>query len=268
LSGSADPVRVWLNGRRLTSGWLEIGYAPLHRAVELRAGENALIIESCGARQGWFFTARLTDGARADLEGLEVAGALPHEPIALGQAEEAEEVPLVNGFSAAVGAPHDQPQYPDYRGGGPAWWTRVEDGDKGVAWRSAPIAERRPTILALTAATSTQNGEAELSVGGRPVLRFPIGNSAIGQMWEANGYQVAFTVKGEGNGRSGVLLIGVPPDAVTPGEPLELSLRLTAGVEGSWIMVKDHPDTIAHEGLTSASAQAQLFGRWTAAKPL
>jgi hypothetical protein len=181
-------------------------------------------------------------------------------------ADDFGDLQVIDGFSAAVSAPHQQPFYADFRGGGPAWWTRIEDGENGVVWRTAPIAERHRTIIALTAATSMEYSEVELAVNGRTVVSFPIGAGTIGRMWEAAGFEVAFVVKDESNGRSGVLFVGVPPDAVTPGEPIELRVHITAGVEGGWFMIKGYPDTVAYDALTPLSAQAQLFGRWSAAR--
>jgi hypothetical protein len=266
LSGSGDPLRVWLNGRRITSGWLTVSPEPVHRPIQLQAGENSLVVESCAAGAGWFFTARLTDVHRVDATDLEPAAALPRVQIPLPPADDVSDLQVIDGFSAAVGAPHQAPFYADFRGGGPAWWTRIEDGENGVTWRTAPVPERRRTIIALTAGTSMEYSEVELAVNGRPVVSFPIGAGTIGRMWEAAGFEVSFVVKDESNGRSGVLFVGVPPDAVTPGEPIELRVHITAGVEGGWFMIKGYPDTVAYDALTPLSAQAQLFGRWSAAR--
>jgi hypothetical protein len=267
LSGSGHPVRVWLNGRRLTAGWLTVAYAPLRRPVELRAGENFLVVESCGSGNAWFFTARLADAQRGDLADVEVAAALPAEPIAAGLAEPVVDAQVVEGFGELVSAPHYHATYPDHRGGGPGWWAQMEDGDRQVVWRSAPVPEGRRTIFALTAATSSDPGEAELLVDGRPVLRFPFGPAAVGTMWEADGYQMAFVYRAGEEWRSGVVLIAVPPDAVTPGQPLELRVRLTGGARLGWFMVKGYADTIAHEGLTDMAAHELLPDRWTSAPP-
>jgi hypothetical protein len=172
---------------------------------------------------------------------------------------------LLEGIDAIVSAPHDAPSYGDYRGGGPSSWAYVEDQQPEVTWRTPPVPAQAPTVLALTASTSPENGEAQLFVNGHSVLAFPIGAQGIGGRWSANGYQVAFVSKGFFEGNSGILLIGIPPEAVTPGQPIAVRVALTTGAPRAWFMIKGYPDTVAHEGLSPRAVQGLLNREWVAA---
>jgi hypothetical protein len=168
---------------------------------------------------------------------------------------------LLEGVGEGLSGPHASQSYADYRGGGRSTWTYVEDMDHEVTWNSPPVPERLPTLLALTATESPETAEAELYVNGRSVLEFPIGGPSGGRgRWEANGYAVAFMPKGDFMGNSGVFLIGIPPEAVTPGEALRLRVALTGGTPRAWFMVKDYRDTVDFEGLSPRAVDYVLHG--------
>jgi hypothetical protein len=171
------------------------------------------------------------------------------------------EVRLLEGVGGGLAGPHSAPSYPDYRGGGPSAWTYVEDAKPEVTWNTAPVPDRQPILLALTATESPETASAELSVNGRSVLAFPIGGQRGGLgRWSANGYSVAFMPKGDFQGNSGILLIGVPPEAVTTGQPLQLRVALTGGTPRAWFMVKDYRDTVDFEGLSARAVDYVLHG--------
>jgi hypothetical protein len=113
--------------------------------------------------------------------------------------------------------------------------------------------------------TSPEDGEAQLFVNGRLAVPFKIGNQSVGGHWSANGYGMAFVPKGFYEGNSGILLISVPPETVTPGEPLQFRVALTSGAERAWFMIKSYPDTVAHEQLTASLAGAELQSVWESA---
>jgi len=262
LAGSGDALRVWLNGRELSPSPLAVGAEPLHRPIELRAGENALVVQSCEALGAWYFTARITDEQGADLPDLTAEAALPGAPIPLPPPEPVPDVQVIEGFAGIGGAPHSQADYADYRGPVPSWWTYLDDRQPEVTWHSAPVPERKRTVLALTAAISLESGEVELSVDDHVVIRFPIGTQALGGMWETNGYQVAFVSKGLFEGNAGIVVVSIPAEAVTPGRPLELRVRVVSGASRAWFMVKGRPDTAAYEQLSPAVVQGLLHGVW------
>jgi hypothetical protein len=182
------------------------------------------------------------------------------EPEVVSEVASESGVQLLEGVTAVVSAPHSAPSYADYRGGGPSSWAYVEDQEPEVTWRTAPAPARKRTVLALTVSSSPESGQAELYVNGRSVLAFPIGAQSAGGRWSANGYTVAFLSKGDFMGSSGILLIGVPPEAVTPGQALQLRVALTGAVPRAWFMVKGYQDTVAHEALSADAADQVLQG--------
>jgi len=262
LAGSGDPLRVWLNGAELTPLPLKAGYEPQRRMVELRAGANLLVIKSCEDIGAWYFVARFTDGARNDMPDLHAAAALPTQPIAPPSAASGETVQLLDGMDAVISAPHSSPKYGDYRGGGPSSWAYVEDAQHEVSWRTPPVPERKPTIFAVVASTSPENGEGELYVNGRDAVAFRIGTQGVGGQWSDNGYRVSFVSKGFVEGNSGILLVSVPPEVLTPGEPVYLRVALTGGTPRAWFMVKGYQDAVAHEALTPRVAGGLLHSAW------
>jgi hypothetical protein len=168
---------------------------------------------------------------------------------------------LLEGVGGALAALHSADSYPDYRGGGRSAWTYVDDPEPMVSWTTPPIPNRQQTLLALTATESPETAEAELYVNGRSVLAFPIGGPRGGLgRWSANGYSLAFMPKGDFFGNSGILLIGIPPEAVAPGESLQLRVALTGGMPRAWFMVKDYRDTVEFEGLSPRAVDYVLHG--------
>ena len=262
LAGSGDALNVWLNGSDLTPSSINARYDPLRRAIDLRAGDNLLVVKSCEDVGAWYFVARITDVDGRDLPSLHASAALPSQPISPGGPALEADMQVVEGIDSVTFAPHVSPGYGDYRGGGPSSWAYVEDARHEVVWRTPPIPERKPTILALTASSSPENGDAELFVNGQSAVAFPIGTQGVGGRWSAKGYRVAFVSKGFFDGNSGILLVAVPAEAVAPGEPLELRLALTGGAPRAWFMIKSYPDTVAKEGVTPRGAEAQLHSMW------
>jgi hypothetical protein len=66
LSGSLnDTLRAWLNGKLLTPFPLTSAGEPKYRSIELRAGENGLLVQSCEDIGDWQFDARITDAEGA-----------------------------------------------------------------------------------------------------------------------------------------------------------------------------------------------------------
>jgi hypothetical protein len=262
LAGSGDALQVWLNGGELTAAPVRARYEPMRRPIDLRAGPNLLVLKSCEQMGAWYFVARITDADGNDLPGLQTAAVLPTEPIPLAVTPSEQTAQLIEGIQAVDFAPNRSQSYGDYRGGGPSAWAYVADKDPYVTWRTAPLAERRPTILALTASTSPENGEAELYVNERAAVPFSIGTQGVGGRWSANGFHVAFVSKGFHEGNSGILLITVPPEVITPGEPLLLKVALTSGAPRTWFMIKSYPDTVAYEELTARDAEGELHSTW------
>src|SRR5262249_49748741 len=93
----------------------------------------------------------------------------------------------------------------------------------------------------------------------------PVGPDSNNGRWAANGYDVAFVSRSYHAGNSGLLLVKVPADAVTPGQPLELRVALGNGNPSAWFMIKRYPDTIKHENLSPRDAMGLLYPGWEAA---
>jgi hypothetical protein len=266
VAGSDDPMRVWLNGEELTSGPLTVGSEAKRRPVRLLAGENLLVVQSCDLLGAWYFFALLTDAAGNDLPDPQYAAALPGAPIALPPRDPAADVQVIEGFAELVRGPNRHETHRGYRGSAESWWVAVAGPHPELAWRTAPVPAKRRTLAALTASMSFLRGDAELFVGDRSVLRFPIGDPAVDQSWEANGYRAAFIGRPYGEDNSGILLISVPAEAVTPGAPLDLRLRLTGGAPDAWFMIKAYPDTAAYEQLSGGEVHG-MRSLWETAPP-
>ncbi len=265
LAGSGDPIEAWLNGTKLGSTPVEVGYDTLRHPVSLYAGSNLLVLKSCKQVGAWYFIARITDEDRHDVADISAAAALPSQPIPLAVPTPEPAVQLLDGFGAIVSAPHDSPLYADHRGGGPSSWVYVEDKPSELTFRTPPIPQRALTFLALTVSASPEFGTAQLFINDRKAVEFPIGGPATTGRWSANGYEVAFDSKGYFEGNSGVLLIGVPPEAITPGEPLVVRIALTGGPPRAWFMVKSYTDTVEHEGVSAHAALGLNHHGWTSA---
>ena len=212
---------------------------------------NYRVVRTFPRAYGAQLWARMDQGAPPPT-GVVVSGLLP-------ATTPTEDMQLLEGVGGEPSAPYSAPSYDDHRGGGPSWWAYVEDAPPEITWHTAPAAARKPTIVALTVSSSPEPGDAELFVNGHPALTFPFGVESAGGRWRANGYSVAYLSRGYFEGASGILLIGVPADVVTPGQPLELRVLL-GGKPRSWFMVKGYQDTIANEALSVASADASLRG--------
>ncbi|GBD25074.1 hypothetical protein HRbin30_00389 [bacterium HR30] len=257
LSGGGDLARVWLNGNLLSPIPLLLGPTPLRKAVSLQSGNNLLLVQSCETVGDWYFVARLTDAAGNDVTGVTSVAEIPTVaslPPTQPAVRKAEDVQLIEGFGGIRRFRHTQNPYPDYRGGTESWWAYVRDPDSEVVWTTAPIPARKRTVAVVTASFSEVPFEGELYVDGKFALRFQLSQDFQNEIWSSGPYRMTFLFRAATAGRSGVLLVEVPADAVKPSEPLELRVIPTGGDEAGWFMVKNYPDTLAHEGLTPEEA--------------
>lgn len=266
LAGSPDPLQAWLNGHPLTPAALALSDTPRRRPVELRAGDNLLLLKSCESVGGWYFTARLTDENGRDLTDLATLAAIPDDVPPPSPAAAAPDAPvqLVEGFDRIVAFTHSQNPHPDYRGGAESWWAYRRDPEAQVAWLSAPLPASGPAVLAFTMAQSEAAADVELYVNGTYALTFPIGDTRPTDTVQRGAYRLTFLARGRGPGTSGVALLRIPATDVTAGAPVEIRAIPVHGDEDAWIMVKSYRDTIAHERLTPDTAAAALQAAWTA----
>jgi 4-amino-4-deoxy-L-arabinose transferase-like glycosyltransferase len=254
-----DTFEAWLNGRSLTPWPLVFTDAALRRPIELRAGENALIVKTCESISWWNFTVRITDAEGRDLGGVRSVPRLPApgtEP-----RPSATPVQAVEGFAAVVGSEPAEDDYPDYRGAATAWRASVE-GPTEVAWQTAPAAAKARAVFGFTASTSDEVADFDLFVGGRHALTFQSGPAGRPRSWQRGDYRLTFASRLSIGGNSGVALLGVPEEVVEPGAPLELRVRPHGGDPSGWFMIKAYVDTLAHEGIDGEAAEEAVFHPW------
>ncbi|HVN85110.1 MAG TPA: glycosyltransferase family 39 protein [Candidatus Binatia bacterium] len=262
VSGSDDQFRFWLNGQTLTGWPMVLSSTPVRRPIQLRAGDNALLVKGCDTIGSWDFVARLTDTDGHDLVEVTTVPELPAPGIEDSAAAQ-KSVQLVEGFDSIVRFERTNQNYPDYRGGTESWAAGVREPNTELVWRSAPCPAKQSTVLALTASMSDDTGEADMYVNGQRAVSFALGSDRRPRAWSAGEYRVAFVSRTNAAGNSGFLLIQVPAEHVVPGQPLELRVVPVRGHADAWFMVKSYRDTIAHEQITPEAALETLDGAWS-----
>ena len=267
ITGSDDFLQVWLNARTLTPAPLLLSEVPKSRTIELVAGTNILTVKSCENIGGWYFTARITDATGHDLPGITTKPEIPDEPLlAPAAAPASANTQVVEGFGSIVSFKHTDETYPDYRGGTKSWWAYVLDAESELRWQTAPCPEKKRTIFAVTASMAEAPGEAELFVNGTYALTFKLTNDPGIHSWERGPYRLTFVSKAPAGGNSGILLLDVPADQVTAGQPVEVRVVPVKAAENSWFMIKAYQDTIAHEHLTPEMVAEMVHATWQSRK--
>ncbi len=263
LSGSDDNAQVWLNGESLTPWPLLLGETPKRRPIALRAGDNALLVKSCETIGSWYFSARVVDAQGRDLPDVTTVAEIP--PVETPAGIAGTVLPqLVEGFGSIVRFKTDYHQYPDYRGAGTqAWGAAVRDQDSELVWRSAPCPEQKPTVFAFNASTSDEPGDADVYVNGHYALTFRVGAGSDTRSVSRDGYALTFVPKAHVAGNSGIALLAVPAEQITPGQPVEIRVVPKSGNPGAWFMVQAYTDTIPHEQLTPQVAYGAVHDPWT-----
>lgn len=265
LAGTQDSLDAWLNGQRLTPGPMVLSDAPRRRPIELRAGDNLLLVKSCENIGSWYFTARITDENGRDLTDISTTASIPDTPpsVAPAAAGASPALQIVEGFDGPITYKHTQSPYPDYRGGTESWWTNLRDAQAELVWRSAPVPKKEPTVLAFTFSHSEASGEAELYVNGKYALTFAVGDVRPGDVYRRGPYRLVFLPRAHIAGNSGVMLLQIPADDITPGQPVELRVIPVRGDEAPWVMIKGYRDTVQHEQLSPDTVAELLNASWT-----
>ncbi len=262
LAGSDDYIQAWLNGRGLTPFAMLLDVRPKRRPIELNAGTNLLIVKSCENVGSWEFTARITDADGKDLPGITTAAEIPEGPPPVAASTADAEVQVIEGFDSIVNFKQEREAYPDYRGATKSWSAYVHDQPGEVVWRSAPCPEKKRTIAVFTTSTSDEQSEAELFVNGTYALTFTTSNEQGVRNWERGAYRMAFVSKTPVAGNSGIALVDVPAEHITPGQPLEFRVIPTKGNVDAWFMVKSYRDTVQYEHLSPEMAAETVRGAW------
>ena len=173
MEGSEDWARVWLNGAPLEAQPVMLRESAQRFPVELRQGDNQLLVKSCEDIGEWYFVVRLTDDAGNDLSGIEDSAVLPPQPEPPPAAPvDSAQLQVVEGFGTLIRASQTFSDYPDYRGSSPAWREYFGDPAGEIVWRSSACPASKPTTLVFTASLGDPPGEADLYVNGEYALSF------------------------------------------------------------------------------------------------
>ncbi len=257
MDGSDDWARVWLNGASLPSQPVLLRESAQRFPIELRQGDNGLLVKSCEDVGEWYFTARLTDGAGRDLPGIEDSATFPPAPAPPPAAPvAAADLQVVEGFDAVLRASQTFASYPDYRGSSPGWREYLRDRDGEIVWRSAALPAQKPTVLVFTASLGEPPGTADLYVNGEYALSFATDDKPGTKVSQRGDFRLVFVSKKITHGNSGVIYLTVPARVVTAGKPLELRVAHSGGVPESWFLLSGYRDTAAFEHVTPATAAA------------
>jgi len=160
----------------------------------------------------------------------------------------------VEGFAGAstARAPHSG-GYRNYLGVVPSWWAYAYESGE-VAWETAPVPARGETAVVFIGGTNYEAGRAELFLGGVGLLGFDTGRSADAS-WEGNGAELRYLHGGDTRderipyGLSGVFVLRLRPDLVTPGEPLRLAVRMLPDPANSaWFMAHGYASALRAAG--------------------
>ncbi|HUI25169.1 MAG TPA: glycosyltransferase family 39 protein [Candidatus Kryptonia bacterium] len=257
LSGSDDWLRAWVNGHSVTPQPLMMSEHPTRRPIEIHEGDNGLLVRSCESVGDWYFIARVTDDAGADLPDLQSRAELPPPVVEAARVPAApSSVQVIEGFDALIHANRHDPDYPDYRGHSDSWREDRHDVPGEVLWRTVPCPEKKDTIAVFTASLGEPPGTADLWVNGEYALSFATDTEPGTRVVERDGFRFVFVTKSSDGGNSGIVYLTVPADKVTAGEPLQLRVKHSAGEPQAWFAVKEYPDTAAFEEVTPQKALA------------
>jgi 4-amino-4-deoxy-L-arabinose transferase-like glycosyltransferase len=263
LSGTDDYIEIWLNGRALTPFPIMLSEKHKQRPIQLNRGRNVLVLKSCENVGLWSFRARITDAEGEDMKGVTTIPEIPEGPIPKVETPAERNIQLVEGFTEIVSFKQHEPAHHDYRGQAESWWVYVHHDGGEIAWRTAPPPEKKTTVFVFTISLSDEAGEAELYVGEEFALKFEMGNDRGLRTWSRGPYRLAFVSKAGISGNSGVMLLEVPANKITPGQPAELRVIPSGGRNEAWVAIKSYRDTIAHEGITAERANEALNNAWS-----
>jgi len=149
----------------------------------------------------------------------------------------------VEGFAggSSANAPHSG-WYRSYLASVPSWWGYAYESGE-VTWETQPVPEARDTAVVFIGGTNYEPGPAELWCDGRRLLAFETGHSAD-VTWRGDDVELRYLHGADTRdervpyGLSGVFVIRLPADRVTPGRALRLTVKLLPQpANSSWFMV-------------------------------
>jgi hypothetical protein len=154
----------------------------------------------------------------------------------------------VDGFAAWRETPPQRGPYRGYLGTVDSGWVYSHQNGR-VAWRTAPVPDKKPTAVAFVGGTGYAPGQAELACDGRRLLRFDMAVPRDGR-WSEGDVQLRYLHGGDTRsatipyGISGVYVLLLPASMVTAGKPLELSVHVPPNGGGDWFMVHEYRDVL------------------------
>ncbi|MHB8866950.1 MAG: hypothetical protein ACYC6N_31695, partial [Pirellulaceae bacterium] len=169
--------------------------------------------------------------------------------IARLKAEEGPARQWVDGFASWAAPPQQRGVYRCYLGAVESGWVYARQNGE-VSWWTAAAAEKRPTTVAFVGGTGYGPGKAELWCDGQRLLEFETSRPEDCR-WEIDGVELRYLHGGDIRnetttfGISGVYLLRLPASHVTPGRPLNLTVRVPNVGGGDWFMVHEYRDVAA-----------------------
>lgn len=249
LGGNTQWAEVWLDGKPVSGGAVQLGMRPYDWLLPLRRGSNQLLLKTCRGDADWSFTARLHGASGGGPQGVTAhprvrTDRVPDDPI---------EPPaqVVSGFSHIVFGSHTIASDGDYRGSSAGWAEHLYDGDGAVEWETAPPAQSAAAAFVFTAVVGSIPGRAQLWVNGAYALEFDTGHLTAPVTWRGNGFGLHYDPRESGGYRSGVWILYAPAARVEAGRPLRLRVSHVDGHHDASFMIKDRGDTAEHENLTA-----------------
>ncbi|MHB0998412.1 MAG: glycoside hydrolase family 20 zincin-like fold domain-containing protein [Armatimonadota bacterium] len=202
---------------------------------------------------GLFFVRLDSDGNdRAfDGKGEDSTGAayrvLKQSPLDLLRNGEGRGWQWVDGFDSWVSTPLHRSPYRCYLGSPSSGWVYAREGS-ALTWLTAGVPSNKDTAIAFIGGTDYNPAQAELWCNGKHLLDFNTGSSTD-LRWSEGGVELRYIHGGDIRderttfGLSGIFILRLPADMVSPGKPLELSVRFKPGDLG-WFMVHEYKNTL------------------------
>jgi hypothetical protein len=157
----------------------------------------------------------------------------------------------VSGFADWSGAPPHRSAYRCYLGSVDSGWTYAHETGR-VSWRTAVVPVRQRTAVAFIGGTDYVPGTASLHVNGRHVLDFETGMDQ-NAVWETGAAKLHY-LHGDDTrdrqttyGLSGLFVLVLPGEAVTPGRPCQIEVEMCRD-GGGWFMIHGYGDPISTAG--------------------
>jgi len=233
----AGVLRAWVNGQTAGGQGARLTRRrPRRLPVTLQAGGNQVLLQICKSDGDWRFEARLTGEEERDLPDFRVSAAVGALPPPVGVEQAAEQT--VQGLAEVTAFDHQSDRYGDYRGDHAGWWQHLSDANGALEWKTAPLPEKKTTVVTFDAAVGEQAGWADLYVDGRYALTFPTRRFREAQRWARGGFVLEYEPQERGHFLSGPWRLTVPAEAVTAGQPLTLRVAHRSGRREAFFMIK------------------------------